>query len=67
MADKPDILVLWGDDIGITNPSCYSEGLMSDPLTFSVLATDIVQPGGNGAARPTDVGHHITTAGPCER
>jgi arylsulfatase len=27
-ADKPNIVVLWGDDIGITNLSCYSDGLM---------------------------------------
>ena len=27
-ADKPNILVIWGDDIGITNLSCYSKGLM---------------------------------------
>ncbi len=26
--EKPDILVIWGDDIGITNLSCYSDGLM---------------------------------------
>ena len=26
--NKPNILVIWGDDIGITNLSCYSEGLM---------------------------------------
>ena len=25
---KPNILVVWGDDIGITNLSCYSSGLM---------------------------------------
>jgi len=25
---KPNILILWGDDIGITNLSCYSQGLM---------------------------------------
>ncbi|MQY28923.1 arylsulfatase [Nocardia aurantia] len=25
---KPNILVIWGDDIGISNLSCYSEGLM---------------------------------------
>jgi arylsulfatase A-like enzyme len=25
---QPNILVLWGDDIGITNLSCYSNGLM---------------------------------------
>jgi arylsulfatase A-like enzyme len=28
MPDKPNILVIWGDDIGITNLSCYSDGLM---------------------------------------
>ena len=26
--DTPNILVIWGDDIGITNLSCYSNGLM---------------------------------------
>jgi arylsulfatase A-like enzyme len=30
MADgkQPSILVIWGDDIGLTNLSCYSDGLM---------------------------------------
>jgi arylsulfatase len=29
MADKkPNILIIWGDDIGISNLSCYSRGLM---------------------------------------
>ncbi len=28
MADRPNILVIWGDDIGISNLSCYSDGLM---------------------------------------
>jgi arylsulfatase len=27
-ADKPNIVVIWGDDIGLTNLSCYSDGLM---------------------------------------
>src|SRR5437764_7577373 len=27
-AAKPNIVVIWGDDIGITNLSCYSDGLM---------------------------------------
>ena len=27
-ASKPNILVIWGDDIGISNLSCYSDGLM---------------------------------------
>ncbi|HXQ56940.1 MAG TPA: sulfatase-like hydrolase/transferase, partial [Actinomycetes bacterium] len=26
--DRPNILIIWGDDIGITNLSCYSDGLM---------------------------------------
>ena len=26
--DKPNILVIWGDDIGISNLSCFSHGLM---------------------------------------
>jgi arylsulfatase len=25
---KPNVLVIWGDDIGITNLSCYGDGLM---------------------------------------
>jgi arylsulfatase len=27
-SDKPNILVIWGDDIGISNLSCYSHGMM---------------------------------------
>jgi len=27
-ADKPNIMVIWGDDIGITNISAYSDGIM---------------------------------------
>jgi arylsulfatase len=26
--DQPNILVIWGDDIGISNLSCYTDGLM---------------------------------------
>lgn len=25
---QPNILVIWGDDIGISNLSCYTKGLM---------------------------------------
>ncbi|WP_185081776.1 arylsulfatase [Nonomuraea muscovyensis] len=28
MPERPNILVIWGDDIGISNLSCYSDGLM---------------------------------------
>ena len=28
MSDKPNILIIWGDDIGISNVSAYSDGLM---------------------------------------
>jgi len=27
-SDRPNIVVFWGDDIGISNLSCYSDGLM---------------------------------------
>ena len=27
---SPSILVIWGDDIGISNLSCYSDGSMED-------------------------------------
>ena len=32
-ANKPNILVIWGDDIGIENVSAYSEGLMGYETT----------------------------------
>ncbi len=28
MSERPNILVIWGDDIGIANLSCYTDGLM---------------------------------------
>jgi arylsulfatase A-like enzyme len=28
MANKPNILIIWGDDIGLSNLSCYTQGLM---------------------------------------
>ncbi len=28
MAEQPNILIIWGDDIGQSNLSCYSDGLM---------------------------------------
>ena len=28
MAKKPNVLIIWGDDIGISNLSCYSDGIM---------------------------------------
>jgi arylsulfatase len=28
VADQPNILVIWGDDIGIANLSCYTNGMM---------------------------------------
>jgi arylsulfatase len=28
MADQPNILIIWGYDIGVSNLSCYSDGLM---------------------------------------
>ena len=28
-SDRPNTLVMWGEDIGISNLSCYSDGLMA--------------------------------------
>jgi arylsulfatase A-like enzyme len=28
VSDKPNILIIWGDDIGQSNLSCYSDGVM---------------------------------------
>jgi arylsulfatase len=28
VGDKPNFLVIWGDDIGWNNPSCYNKGMM---------------------------------------
>ena len=33
MAEQPNILVIWGDDIGQSNLSCYSDGLMGSRRT----------------------------------
>ena len=30
---KPNIVVIWGDDIGIANLSCYTRGLMGYQTT----------------------------------
>ena len=35
---KPNILVIWGDDIGITNLSCYSDGLMGYARPTSIAS-----------------------------
>ena len=35
---KPNILVLWGDDIGITNVSAYSDGLMGTAPRTSIAS-----------------------------
>jgi arylsulfatase A-like enzyme len=38
MSDQPNILIIWGDDIGISNLSCYSDGRaarMAQPIDTS--------------------------------
>ncbi|UPG92876.1 arylsulfatase [Luteibacter aegosomatissinici] len=40
-ASKPNILIIWGDDIGIANLSCYSGGLMGyETPNIDRLATE---------------------------
>jgi hypothetical protein len=41
--DKPNILVIWGDDIGTANLSCYTHGLMGNGRVW--------RPGRQGNAR----------------
>jgi len=54
---QPNILVLWGDDIGISNLSCYSDGLMG-------YRTPNIDRIGNEGARFTDYyGEQSCTAG----
>ena len=40
---KPNILVIWGDDIGITNLSCYSDGLMAGGQAGVARAIEILE------------------------
>ena len=37
-AEKPNILVFWGDDIGITNISAYSDGIMGYRMAVAPIA-----------------------------
>src|ERR1700751_1942100 len=34
VSDKPNVLIIWGDDIGQSNLSCYSSGLMGIPNPY---------------------------------
>ena len=56
-AKKPNILILWGDDIGWFNPSCYNSGMMS-------YKTPNIDRIANEGARYTDwYGQQSCTAG----
>ena len=48
-AERPNILVIWGDDIGITNLSCYSDGLMG----YRTPNIDRIADEGMGSPTPT--------------
>ncbi len=52
-AKKPDILVIWGDDIGISNLSCYSQGLMgfARPRQIATMIAPATAISGNGIPR----------------
>jgi hypothetical protein len=49
-SDRPNKLVMWGEDIGISNLSCYSDGLMAMRLRTSTASTGILQPCDRGTA-----------------
>ena len=46
MSDKPNILIIWGDDIGQSNLSCYSDGVMGyrTPNIDRIAAEGAVSP-----------------------
>jgi hypothetical protein len=54
---KPNILIIWGDDIGITNLSCYSDGLMGyrtpniDRIANEGMRLQLLWPAGCTAGR----------------
>jgi len=54
---KPNILVIWGDDIGITNLSCYSDGLMGyrTPNIDRIAARKTVHAVANRGDAPDDL------------
>lgn len=56
-ADKPNIIVIWGDDIGITNVSHYSRGMMG------YKTPNIDRIGQNGVAFTDYYGEQSCTAG----
>src|SRR6186713_954691 len=56
---KPNILVIWGDDIGISNLSCYTAGRSSFITGQSVLRTGLSKVG--APAAPVGMNEKIVT------
>jgi len=52
-AGQPNILVIWGDDIGIANLSCYTHGLMGyrTPCSWSNGYREACRSGPNPSSR----------------
>jgi arylsulfatase A-like enzyme len=73
---KPNIVVFWGDEIGISNLSCYSDGLMgyrtpnidrlaSEGMRFTDSYGEQSCPTSAPTSPPTRTGTGISTACSC--
>jgi arylsulfatase len=64
MADRPNIVVFWGDDIGISNLSCYSDGLMGYRTpNIDRVASVGARPTTASAARRGTAGTYVSITG----
>ena len=56
MNERPHILIIWGDDIGISNLSCYSDGLTGygTPTRPAVCDDPTKRGSGDDAQVPND-------------
>jgi len=64
---QPNILVIWGDDIGISNLSCYSRGLMGyfTPNIDRIADEGMLFTDSYGEQSCTEAGHRSSPARAC--
>ena len=69
-ARKPNILIIWGDDIGQFNVSTYNMGMMGyrrRTLTASVKRVRCLRTGMDSRAAPPAARHSLPGNRPCAR
>ena len=64
---KPNILVIWGDDIGITNLSCYSRRVMGyrTPNIDRLAGRGCCSPTPTASSAAPPAGHRSSPARAC--